>query len=432
MLFACFAFGLHTHAHAHAGRFPETQQLLFDGSELVAVASTVGLLVPSDDGWRWTCRAGIGLRLQEDPIWAFAHERFVVASFDGIVVGEPCAMQAVEALRRQVVLDVHVDREGVLWAVTSNGSASNALWRSADGLVWEAHAPLPRPPLYERVRTAPSDPRTIYVAGFVPPETTGERRDASVLASVDGGESFVEHRVPLDEGELTLFLLEVDADDPTRLFARTLRDPSIRSIPERVLESRDGGATWTTRFEVPLFGGFARVGETLFVGGRDPGDPPIGVPGAPPREVGLWRGEADAPLAHVFPDAQVKCLEARDDGLYACFGTPSPFVVGRSNDEGASFASVLAFDEVVGPVACANDAPTLTRCAVEEDAHNREHFGLLDAGVATDAGTDGTRGGGCAVSASVPQSAATWLVALLTWLVSRRSTRASRGRALEG
>lgn len=430
-LLACLALALPSSAQAHAGRFPETQQLLFDGSELVAVASTVGLLLPSEDGWRWTCRAGIGLRLQEDPIWVVAHERFVVASFDGIVVGEPCAMQAVEALRRQVVLDVHVDREGVLWAVTSNGSASNALWRSADGLVWQAHAPLPRPPLYERVRTAPSDPRTIYVAGFVPPETTGERRDASVLASTDGGESFVEHSVPLDDGELTLFLLEVDRDDPTRLFARTLRDPSIRSIPERVLESRDGGATWATRFEVPLFGGFARVGDTLFVGGRDPGDPPIGVPGAPPREVGLWRGEADAPLAHVFPDAQVKCLEARDDGLYACFGTPSPFVVGRSNDDGASFASVLAFDEVVGPVACANDAPTVTRCAVEEDAHNREHFGLLDAGVATDAGTDGASGGGCAVSASTPPSAA-WLVALVAWLVSRRSTRASRGRALEG
>lgn len=409
-------------AHAHAGRFPEAQQLLFEGDELIAVASSIGLLLPSDDGWRWTCRSGIGLRLQEDPIWAYAHERFVVASFDGIVVGDACAMESVEPLRRQVVLDVHSDREGVLWAVTSNGSGGNALWRSVDGLAWESVAPLPRPPLYERVRSAPSDARTIYVSGFVPPEVIGERRDASVLASTDGGASFVERRVPLEEGELTLFLLEVDAENPSRLFARTLRDPAIRSIPERVVESVDAGATWTTRFEVPLFGAFARDGEVLWVGGRDPGDPPIGVPGAPPREVGLWRGEIGGPLTHVYSDAQVKCLERRD-ALYACFGTPSAFVVGRSEDDGASFSPVLSFDQVVGPVVCPDDAPTFTRCSIEEDDHNREHFGLLDAG-APDAGTGESSGGGCACATNgAPRNGMVWLV---LFVASRRGRRRAR------
>jgi hypothetical protein len=128
------------------------------------------------------------------------------------------------------------------------------------------------------------------------------------------------------------------------------------------------------------------------------------------------------PLAHVFPDAQVKCLEAREDGLYACFGTPSPFEVGRSNDEGESFVSVLSFDEVVGPVACAEDAPTRTRCSVEEDEHNREHFGVIDAGMPMDAGpAEGGGGCACSVSARVPTRAA-WLV-LVAWFVARRRAR---------
>ncbi|MEZ4246810.1 MAG: hypothetical protein R3B99_01005 [Polyangiales bacterium] len=128
---------------AHEGRFPETQQLLFDGDTLVGVATTVGLMVPSDEGWRWTCRSGIGLREQEDPIWALAEGRFVVASFDGIVLGDPCSFAYVPALQRQVVLDVHRASNGRFFAVTSNGSGPNALWSSDDGETWTAGADFP-------------------------------------------------------------------------------------------------------------------------------------------------------------------------------------------------------------------------------------------------------------------------------------------------
>ncbi|MCB9630734.1 MAG: hypothetical protein H6721_01065 [Sandaracinus sp.] len=404
---------------AHEGRFPETQQLLFDGDTLVGVATTVGLMVPSDEGWRWTCRSGIGLRDQEDPIWARADGRFVVASFDGIVLGDPCAFDYVPALRRQVVLDVHRAANGRFFAVTSNGSGPNALWTSEDGEAWIAGANLPLPALFERVRTAPSNPDVVYLSGFEPPEEFGGVRDALIWASTDGGATFEERRLTLLPGEVTLFLLEVDATNPSRLFARTLRDLAARSIFERVLESDDGGATWSTRFEVPLFGAFARRGTTTYVGGRDPGEPPP-VPGAPPRELGLWRAEDGADFTHVFTGGQVKCLNVRDDGLFACLGGASPFVVGRSNDDGAGFTSLLAWSEVTGPVECGVDAPTPTRCVPEEDGHNREHFGLLDAGV--DGGTSGG-GGGCSTS-SRPEGRA-WL---LLGLVGFRRPRRSRSK----
>lgn len=414
-LFVMFAALVALPAHAHSGRFPETQQLLFEGDALVGVASTVGLLVPSEGRWRWTCRAGIGLRLQEDPVWARVDGRFVVASFDGIVVGEPCAFEYVPELRRQAVLDVHVAADGVLFAITSNGAGPNALWRSDDGVSWSAIDALALPTLYDRVRTAPSDPRVIYVSGFVPPEAVGERRTAIVRVSEDGGASFVERSTLLEDGELSLLLLEVDATDPRRVLAHARRDPARRDRSERLLESRDGGATWETRFEVPLFGGFARAGDVLFVGGRDPGEPPPLA--GPPRVFGIWRAREGEAFGQVFADAQVKCLHVQGDALYACLGGSSAFQVGRSRDEGRSFEPVLRFDEIAGPASCEASAPTFARCSVEEDDHNREHFGLLDAG-APDAGSSGG-GGGCSVGTTGTRGLG--LVATLLFAARRRS-----------
>lgn len=409
-------------AGAHAGRFPEAQQVLVDGrtGQLVVVTS-IGLLFPTPEGWAWTCRAGMDLRLQENPVFALSRDGAIVgATFDGLIVGEACAFE--RALPRQVTVDVHADARGVLYAPTSNGGGGNALFRSDDGARWESVAALPEPALFERARTAPSRPETIYVAGFVLPETPGDPRDAAVRASDDGGATWREHRVPLDPGELTLLLDAVDPDVPARVHAHTLRDPNRRDLFERLLVTDDGGATWTEVARVPRVGAFAIAGGELFVGGLDPGEP-TSVDG-PPRRFGLWRGRRGEPLAHVFDAAQVKCLLARDDALYACFGSRSPFEVGRSDDRGASFSPVMRFSDVVGPVACDPGEATRARCEVEEDDHNREHFGLLDAGPFDAGVAPAPSGGGCHAVPTRGAPGAGWLaLALATGLAwgSRRA-----------
>ena len=409
-------------ARAH-GRFPEAQQFLVHPTDpsVLGVSTTFGLVLSRDGGatWRWVCRAATEAGPNEDPVFAIASDGALLgAMFAGLVRSpDGCAWDRPEpALRDRVVYDLgrHPVAPTTFFALTSDGGGQlNALFRSDDdGLHWSPTSPPIAPILFERVRIAPSDPRTVYLSGATP-RTALEPRRAYVLRSLDGGASWETRSFDLEgEEERNVRVLAVDPARPQVLFMRVVKDPGAH--PERLVRSVDGGASWETILtpgEVSAAVFDAR--GTLWVGGRrevsfdGPDSGPL-----PPTH-GLWRSDdGGETFTQVRADLSVGCLAWWDGALWACADNiRDGFALGRSTDGGQTFEPTLRFEEMSGPVECAPSSETATHCAATS----------ADDDIATDLRVEGppsSSGCGCATSGDAPGT----LVALLplAWCWARR------------
>ncbi|HJL06835.1 MAG TPA: hypothetical protein RMH85_29450 [Polyangiaceae bacterium LLY-WYZ-15_(1-7)] len=399
-------------ARAH-GRFPEAHQLVLHPTDdaILGVATTFGLVLTDDGGasWRWVCRPVMGVQLTEDPPFRMLADGTILgATFDGLSVGEPggCAWAfAGEPLEGSVVIDAALapDDPTVAYALTSDGGAENGVFRSDDGgASWAPTGPPVGAILFERIRVAPSDPERIYLSGVRPATVAEPERAGFVHRSEDGGASWEELPFALGDGERNVLLLGVDPADPDTLYARTVPQRERTDVPERLIRSQDGGATWETVLEVGEVTGLTFLGGVLHVGAR---------PSPADGRGGLWRA-GEAGLEPIRDDLAIGCLEARGGELWACAQNwADGFALGRSADGGATFEPVLRFDEMIGPVICPAGAEIEAACEVADEDIERDllfadcgGYGdggvpldgatCEDGGAGADAGSGG--GGGCA------------------------------------
>ncbi len=382
------------------GREPNVGLVAFDPvdpSHLVA-RTTWALLESRDDGvtWTWRCAERVGFdRFSEDPpLTLVASGAVVLGTFDGIVHGDPLGCEWSPSADPDAwgafVIDVDRDPHdpATVWAAVSPGAVDNTIVRSSDGgETWDVlavpRAGAPRA-LLERLALAPSDPLRVYVTAAVPVQEGFPTRRAYFYRSDDGGQTYAETELPLEGEERNAHVLAVDPTDADRVFVRMTRRVTDE-IPERLLVSEDGGATWMTTATLLEITGFAISddGRRVWVGGWD---------GAFLRSDTGGAAGTFAPVGSA-PDLRVRCLawratESEDGELWVCAdGLAGGFAIARSSDLGETLVPAWSFTDATPDTACSSCSSIGASCLehwpdVIADLALDLRFEGLDAGLA--------------------------------------------------
>ena len=214
-----------------------------------------------------------------------------------------------------------------------------------DGASWAPYGtPLDPAATLETVEVSASDVHRVYVSGT--------REDLGVLkgvlfASDDDGGTWTEHPIPLDTNEHAPFIAAVDPSNSNRVYVRMEGDGG-----SRLLATDDGGASFRVAYlALGALLGFALSsdGSQVFIGGIDDG-----LLVAPAATLAFERRST----------VHVRCLATGGSTLFACSDEATGFMVGASDDEGATFTPLLHLTTVRGPLPCATDAST-TACAAD-------------------------------------------------------------------
>jgi hypothetical protein len=393
--FACLAAGaslalIPATARAN-GRFPAANQLVShptDASRMV-LRATFGFLLTRDGGaqWDWVCERSVGYGGTEDPaIGVHADGTILAGLFDGLAVSRDGACswnKAPGPLAQKVFIDVAVRRSnarvGVALASTFKGQtdAGASLFdnlvftTSDDGATWTTVGqPLAADILAETIDFAESDPNRLYVSGNRERGTTSE---GVLLVSTDGGANWTERVVPLEASERAPFIAAVDPVDAGRVYVRTSGNSA-----NRLLVTEDAGQTFRAVFATdgPLLGfALSPDGSKVYAGSQKGG-----LHMAPKASLAFAKKS----------DVQVQCLMTSGTSLWACSNMISGFIVGRSEDDGATFAPKLKLDGIRGPLAC----PAGTSTSACESGWPALRDQLGGGAGTTDAGAAGDGGGG--------------------------------------
>jgi hypothetical protein len=347
------------------GRFPAANHLVVQpgAPETMVLRATFGFLVTHDAGatWHWVCERAIGFSGVQDPaVQLTAHGALLAALFEGLAVAPHGGCDfafASGALANQVAVDLTAwpGVPGGAAVVTGSYAGSvdgGARYRSQifvtrdDGASFEAIGAALDPQLVvETFDVSPADPKRVYVSAL-----RGESAKATgvLLVSSDGGLTWVERPVPLEEGERAPYIAGVDPARRDRVYLRT-SGPGT----QRLIVTDDAGKTLKTVHRGQRLLGFAlsKDGSRVFLGG--------------PRE-GLLVADRDTMAFTKRASLEVQCLTVDGDKLFACSNEASGFLVGVSTDEGASFRPLLRFAEIRGILPCAGvDKPRVEACRNE-------------------------------------------------------------------
>lgn len=399
--------------HAH-GTPAEVYQIIPGDTGMLSFATTYGLVLETDTGWRWVCSGA----MQRSPnervsVVRASGGEFLGATFGGLRRAEPnaCGGELASPLLDRIVIDIVADENtpDVVWALTSDGrDTDNGVFRSMNGgETWSAVNDSVSTILFERLRIAPGNSDVLYLSGAFPRTESMPERRVFTYRSVDGGVTFESFEFPIAEGERNLYLLGVDPVLEDTVYARVVRSVESYDSPERLVVSRDGGETWETllsfRSEIS---GFAQLDGRIYVSAPQLGSYEDRVTGEQVfPEMGLWASEdAGATFEHLQDDASLTCLNAVDGELWACAAhTSGTWDVGRSADAGRTFEGVFALDELVGPVEC----PGPALCEVENADLIRDYaLDICLSPPCVPVTTPGVSGGGC--SASTRQYRSIW------------------------
>ena len=336
------------------GRFPAANQLVVSPADPghMVLRTTFGILVTSDKGqnWDWLCELGIGYGGTEDPSMGITTaETLLAGTFEGLSqsTDKGCSWGFVPGpLTQNVVVDLTVRPDAPSSALTLTNKFSNTddaggtLFNSTvfgttdDGKTWAPIGPALDPTIvFETVEVAKSDPTRIYVSGV---RGDGATEQGVVLVSKDTGQTWKEYKVPLDVStERAPYVSAVDPSNADRVYVRTKG-----SAGSRLLVSDDGAQTF--REVLKLTGdmlGFAISpdGQKIYAGGA---------------KDGLLVATSSALTFTKKSPIAVQCLTANGTTLYACSNEVSGFILGASQDDGATFAPMLHLYGVRGPLAC--------------------------------------------------------------------------------
>jgi MYXO-CTERM domain-containing protein len=408
------------------GRFPASNQIVVSPSDpnLVLTRATFGLLLSRDGGksWDWVCEKAVGYGGIEDPFMGLTAKGSLVAgTFSGLSVSldTGCAWSFMKAeLEKQVIIDVVVrpDAPSTVLALTSTYSgegdagpvySSRVFVSKDDGATWApSGAAIDPAVLTETLEVARSDPKRLYVSAV---RGSGVASSGVLFVSEDEGATWIERAIPIDPNEERApYVSAVDPSNPELLYVRTSGPGQ-----NRLLVSSDAGKTWKTAFTGKALQGFALSpdGSKVYVG--SPSD-------------GLHLAPRDTLAFTKRSSIQVQCLATHGSTLWACSNEASGFVVGTSQDDGATFAALLHLAGVRGPLSCPSSS-TATQCVAEwPDLQRRLGGGGADGGAdAGDAGSGAqppVQGCGCTTTPAAPGAALLALsIAALTLALRRRS-----------
>jgi hypothetical protein len=429
---ACLAGGPEARAN---GRFPRADLVAFqpgDASKLV-LRTTFGLLESRDGGltFSYVCEAALGLGVEENPaIVVTAGGAQIAGRLDGAIVSrDGCEWTAIPELAGQTVTDLTLDR-GVPGRVVgfgvrglgADGYASQVV-SSSEGSDWTAIGqPLRADLLPLSIEVAPSDSQRVYLSARL---GTADEFASLLLRSDDGGASFVESAIPGTTGLRLAYIGAVDPRNADRAYLR-VDDPDGTVV----LATDDAGATFRTLFHGTgtLFGfALSPDGQELAVGG--PGDglwigSADGDPGKSPTGDGAFERRAD-----IGPS----CLAWEDTFLYACADESAGFSLGRSEDEGRTFAPLLRFSALCGDTACSGETRVGRQCGAAWEAVAPQIGATCATGgaqakppVATSPGRSGGSRGGCVMGRGTPPP---WFGSVIAWVaLAVGARRRSNGR----
>lgn len=349
-------------AHAN-GRFPAASQVVVaptDPSFLV-LRTTYGVLVSRDAGatWDWVCEVavGYGTNVEDPPIGVTANKTVVAGMQEGLGVSSNlgCDWHFVGgALASQPIVDVVVrpDAPHTVLALASKQTGANdagdptytsqVFQSTDDGANWSPlGAPLDGSYILETLEVAKSDPHRLYASGV---KGSGASTVATMFVSTNDGATWTPRAVPFDPAaDRAPFVSGVDPTDADRVYVRT-----SGTSTNHLHVTTNAGQSFTTVLTLPLILGFALSadGSTVYAGG-----PSSGLHVA---------ARADYQFAK-RSDVAVQCLAKSGTKLFSCSDEKLPpdafkFILGESDDDGATFASRLHMNGLRGPLACAADA----------------------------------------------------------------------------
>ena len=336
---------------AHGGT-PRPIALLFpDGAERPLLVDNLGFFQlradaegggASGEEWRWLCDDAVDFETAIEGALLVEAERFLALSRRGLHRGDRggCRWSFVEAeaLAEHALEAASFSQTSAgLLLGTSTLGRRNELLYSEEGADWRPVLGPIEGPIY-RVITAPNHPQRVYC-----------NHAAGAAESRDGGLTWRPISVAPPGLELSpreLRLLAVSPLNPEQLFAARISFPS-----SQLLESRDGGQSWTSRWSVE-----DNIEELAI---SESGEVRLTTSFS-----GLWGftlGDEAAPSL-ISPDA-VGCLRFGPEGqLWSCGrARPPQWLIARSGDLGGSWEVQLAdYPQAPAPWCTLNEPSTIS------------------------------------------------------------------------
>ncbi len=392
-----------------------------DDPTRMVLRSTFGLLFTTDSGttWDWLCETAIPSAGNQDPAISLLNGGVVLSGQDEGLATSPdfgCSWSFVPGTAQTLVVDVARAIGGTSAIAIKNVYASTSdagvllydtqMLQTVDvGKTWNPLPGVIDPTLViDTCDVAPSNSARIYVTGQVYGAT-----QAMMLVSQDTGQSYLEYPIPLSPDELGAYIAAVDPNNADVIYVRTIGLTDAGAKTSRLLVSTDGGKTWAAKWAGDLMLGFAlnKDGTRVYIG---------------TILAGLLAADTTTFAFVQKSPFQIHCLTTLGDTLYACGGEwDSGFILGSTENEGASFTTLLKLETVRGPITCPPNTSAASCAAVWPtfeallgiDAGHPKG----DAGAAPDAGTSTC---GCE-SADLQSRDAVWLaVAFAVWFGWRR------------
>jgi hypothetical protein len=305
-------------------------QLVLDPSDdrHLAVRSNFGLLVSRDAGttWDFRCKAAMGYRGRSEPALAILNGgELVLGHAGGISTGDPagCEFRPASGITANVVDVVAVpNAPGAALAVSvSYAESSSQVWQSQDHArsFSAVSAVLPRFTALSLGSPA-ARPERVYLTGLVWREAVS----GAFARSDDGGKTFTIAALPDSDSGRQPFLAALDPKRPDTLYLR------FTGLPGQLRVSDDGGRTFRTVLSMP--------GALQAVAVSPNGEQIL----ASSLEAGAYVASANTLSFERITCEGLPCLAWSNGGLLGCGERGRHgFIVGRSLDQGQSFATLL-------------------------------------------------------------------------------------------
>lgn len=385
------------------GRIPGSSSVQFSVADpdLVIVRVTFGLLVSHDRGktFAWTCEQNVGFSGNEDPMYAVTPSgAFFASTYQGVSISRNAGcdwttvIDPTSGLGRQVFIDLSWNpndlKNLVVFASTydkqdpqGNILFGSKLWETKDdGVSWKQ-----LPSVFDSrmlgytIDLTKTDPNRVYTSMSRDP---GTRASVGILlTSKDHAATWEPLEIPFVNGETGVYIAAVDPNDAERVYLRTSNAPGA---PTRLLlrEATDGGpATVRTVYTATAdLVGFALTpaGDKVYIGGS---------------KDGLLVARTTDFEFEKRSNIDVQCLALAADGVWACStenASKTGFIVGRSQDDGATFTGLARLCDITGPLACEPTDGSVGTCNPLWPSQSASLACAPDAGspaVAPDAGT---------------------------------------------